>query len=77
MKRLDYCPPLLGYIVYPSEKEIIRDLKVRMLEDINHIQKCLGKGPLSPKQFYDLYESTTDYLASIIADQASLLSITL
>lgn len=76
MKQLDYCHPLLGYIVYPSENQIFKR-KIRMLYDLNHIQKCLGKGPLSPKQFDDLYESSLTYLASIINDQASLLSITL
>lgn len=77
MKRLDYCPPSLGYIVYPSEKEIINDLKVRMIQDINHIQKCLGKGALSVQQFDELWDSPTDYLTSIIHDQASLLFISL
>lgn len=74
MKVIDYCPSDLNYQVYPTVKQLLKDRKIKLIEDINYIQKCLGKQSLTVEQFDFFYDAPIEYLVGLVQDQASLLT---
>lgn len=73
MDPLVYCAQTLGYILGLAPLNEEKKKRVLMIEDINTIQKKLGKGALSPKQFDQFWDAPLDHLTQIINDNSSLL----